>query len=86
MATYRKWDEKKGAYEPYEVPDDWKLLCYSEDMNEICNCAQCGREMRYGDAYTSFQVHTEIGFGYMVCERCHFDIEVPERRKGRGRQ
>ena len=83
MKLYRKWDEKERRYEPYEVPDDWKLLCYSTDMDEECNCAQCGKPMRFGDGYTSMQVQTEVGFGYMVCEACHAK-ELRERSEARG--
>ena len=71
MAEYRKWNEKTRAYEPYTVPDEWNLLTYANDMDEPCNCAQCGKPMRYGDGYTSMQVHTPVGFGYMVCESCY---------------
>jgi hypothetical protein len=40
--------------------------------------------MTYGEGYTSLQVHTPTGFGYMVCESCHFDIEMPQRLAARG--
>ncbi len=84
MATLRRWNEATREYEPYEVPDHWKLLAYSNDMDEPCNCALCGRELAFGECYTSFQVHTPAGFGYMVCEACHFSIEVPQRMACRG--
>ena len=83
MATYRRYNELTREYEPWEVPDDWHLLCYSSDMDEKCNCAMCGKELRYGDTYTSFQIHTKNGFGYGVCESCHFQIEAPLREEAR---
>ena len=83
MATLRRFNEAAREYEPYEVPDEWKLLAYSNDMDEKCNCAMCGKELRYGDTYTSFQIHTKNGFGYGVCESCHFLIEVPQRTEAR---
>jgi len=79
MQTLRRWDERRREYYPYHVPDDWKLLCYSADMDEPCNCALCGKKMTYGEGYTSFQVHTEMGLAYTVCEDCHFGIEFPAR-------
>lgn len=84
MATLRRFNEAAREYEPYGVPDEWKLLAYSNDMDELCNCALCGKGLRYGDTYTSFQVHTSNGFGYGVCEECHFSIELPQRMAYRG--
>ena len=84
MQTFRRWDEGARAYQPYHVPDGWKLLCYSADMEEPCNCALCGREMTYGEGYTSLQVHTPTGFGYTVCRDCHFDVELPARFRPHG--
>jgi hypothetical protein len=53
-------------------------------MDEPCNCALCGREMTYGEGYTSLQVHTPTGFGYTVCKDCHFDVELPARFRPHG--
>ena len=75
----RKWDERKKAYEPYDVPDEWHVTTFESDMNERVNCAQCGREISFGDSYTSMQVHSPIGFGYAVCEDCYHLKEWPER-------
>ena len=62
---------RKHDYEPYEVPDDWNVKIYSNDMDEIVNCCQCGCKTKFGECYTSREVHTELGFGYMVCEKCY---------------
>lgn len=83
----RKWDEVKRAYEPYYVPDEWNVTTFADDMDEKVNCAQCGREITFGEAYTSLQVHSSIGFGYAVCEECYHLVEWPERvaaEEGRG--
>ena len=55
------------------------IKTYSEDMNEIVNCCQCLKPIRYGDTYTSKEVHTKIGFGYAVCQECY--EEEWERKK-----
>jgi hypothetical protein len=75
----RKWNPTKREYEPYEVPDDWHVSTYSENMDEVVNCAQCGREMTFGIGYTSRRVHTTGGFGYMVCEGCYGREREEER-------
>lgn len=69
----RKWDENKKEYEPYEVPNDWKLLLLCDDMNEIINCVNCGSKMTFGDGYTSKRYHNNYGMGYYECEKCYSD-------------
>lgn len=84
MGEMRKWDEERREYAPYAVPDDWKVLCHSWDLDEECNCARCGKPMRFGDTYTSLQLHTPGGLGYGVCGECYFGIEMPARRAAEG--
>lgn len=67
----RKYNIRTREYEKVNVPADYKLLLYSENMDEPCNCANCGATILYGDAYTSRIYHNEHGFGYSVCEECH---------------
>ena len=74
----RKWNDEKNDYDFMEVPDDWKLPLYSEDMDEIINCVNCGREVKYGDCYTSMRYHTNAGFGYYECEECYEEY-LPKR-------
>ena len=45
------WNFKVRDYEPYEVPDEWKVKTYCTDMEESVNCAECGREMTFGEGY-----------------------------------
>ena len=41
-------------------------------MDEIVNCCQCLKEMKFGEGYTSKEVHTPVlGFGYCVCSECY---------------
>lgn len=67
----RKWNYKKHTYESYEIPDNWNCKTFSIDMKEIINCPHCGRKLKYGDSYTSLEIHTDMGFGYGVCEKCY---------------
>ena len=69
--TLRKWDRQAHEYRPYHVPIHWNVKTYSDDMEEIVNCAQCGKELPYGETYTSLEVHTHTGMGYAVCEECN---------------
>lgn len=65
----KKWDFKTKEYYEYELPEHACLL--SDDMIKVIACAECGRKMLFGDGYTSKQIHTELGFGYAVCEKCY---------------
>lgn len=67
----QKWNCKKHKYEDYEIPDEWNVKTYGNGMEEIINCCQCGKKLKFGDSYTSLEVHTEMGFGYSVCEDCY---------------
>lgn len=74
----RKWNDEKNDYEFVEVPDEWKLPLYLEDMDEIINCVNCGSEIKYGDSYTSMRYHNGAGFGYYECEKCYYEY-YPQR-------
>lgn len=79
----QKWNWDKHKYEDYEVPKDWVCKCYSDDMSEIVNCPHCGKQIRFGEGLTSTEIHTELGFGYAVCEDC-YDEEWIRRQKAKG--
>jgi hypothetical protein len=71
MNDIQKWNPATHKYEPYEVPDGILLPLYSEDMTLITQCAECFKELHYGDSYTSKFIHNHIGLGYPVCEECN---------------
>lgn len=78
----RKWDYSTHQYEPYNISDEWDCRWYSDDMTKIINCCQCGKELIFENSYNSQEVHSLMGFGYMVCEQCH-EIETKRRLKNR---
>lgn len=73
MTYVRKYDRSKHAYNPpVELPKEWHTPLIAEDMNEMINCACCGKEIRYGDGYSSRDICDMSGcFGYSICEECH---------------
>lgn len=76
----KKWNYKRHNYEDYTVPNEWNVKTYGNGMEEIINCVQCGKKIKFGDSYTSLEVHTEIGFGYSVCEKC-YEKELKRREQ-----
>ena len=76
----RKWNYDIHEYEPYSVPDEWDCRYSGFDMEEVINCCQCGKEVTFGECYSSQEVHSLMGFGYMVCEECH-EVEMKLRLK-----
>lgn len=64
-----KWNYNTKKYDEYELPE--KARTYSDDLNLECQCASCGKPMIFGDGYTSLEIHTNMGFGYIVCADCY---------------
>lgn len=83
MPDIRKWNYQKGAYEPY-IPPVGHISLYEPVMETPIVCASCGKQITFGEGYTSFAIHNCSGFGYTVCEPCHsaeLDDEIEYRRK-----
>ena len=68
-----KWDDANEEYQAHEVPDDWHLPLLSDNMNELINCVNCGKQIAFGDGYTSQRYHNSHGLGYYECETCYFE-------------
>ena len=66
-----RWNYQKKDYEPYRIPDDWKISVYCSDMDELINCPHCGKEITFGEGYTSREIRNHMGFGYSVCRDCY---------------
>lgn len=75
-----KWNYKKHKYEPYEVPDNWDVAEIKSDMDATCNCASCGRQIKFGDSYSSNIFHILLGLSCAVCGEC-YEKEMKERFK-----
>ena len=72
MRVLNKWDYANGEYVPHRVPAEWKVSLCEADMDNIVNCASCGKELPYGETYTSMEIRTAgMGFGYAVCDECY---------------
>ncbi len=80
--TLNKWNYKKHTYESLEVPDDRDVRLSVDDLKEVINCANCGKEVVTGNTYSSLTIHNRIGLGYCVCEEC-YEKEWKERLKYR---
>lgn len=85
MIDLRKWNYETHEYDLYQVPDTWVLVLYTQDMELPVNCAQCGKEMTFGEGYTSKEIHTPVGFGYPVCEQ-DYEKEVERDQANRRRE
>ena len=65
----RKYNVELHEYEDILLPDE--CITYEEDMEKMVPCAQCGRLHKYGEMYTSREVHTAYGFGFAVFAECY---------------
>lgn len=75
----QKFNRKTHQYEDYELPAGAKG--YSNDMDAIVPCAACGKDTRFGDGFSSLEIQSPFGLGYMVCEECYRQ-ELESKRKG----
>lgn len=66
----QKWNNDKRVYEDFETPTN-NIQLFSEDMDLKVDCTNCGKEMVYGECYTSRTIHNAIGLGYPVCNECY---------------
>lgn len=78
----RKWNYETRDYEEYSIPGEWNSPLYLPAFaykTEV-NCASCGTLAKYGEMYTSKEIHNSFGLGYPVCSKC-YDKEWDRRYK-----
>ncbi len=76
----QKWNPYHRKYRPYVLPEDELKCSLLEDrMDKVIACAGCGRPVKYGESFSSLEIHTETGFGFMVCHMC-IDQETERAR------
>lgn len=66
---YRKWNYKTHSYDDYNIKK--RLVLLTDDMDELVPCCQCLKMVKYGETYTSLEVHNRSGLGYPVCSKCY---------------
>lgn len=73
MTYVRRYSFKNHCYEkPEELPKNWHTPLIADSMNEIINCACCGKELKFGNSFTSMIICDMSGaFGFPVCEECY---------------
>ena len=82
----KKWNPDKRCYEPHPYPNEWNVGFFSTDLDEFINCAQCGKKLPYGDAFTSRELYAGAGmFGMAVCPECH-EAEWEREKERRNRK
>lgn len=66
---------KRWNYETHEYDDVYVngpcLRTYSDDPDAPTKCPNCGKIIKFGESFTSYEYRTETGIGYAVCEKCH---------------
>lgn len=76
----QKWNPYHRKYRSYVLPEDELKCSLLEDSAEkIIACAGCGRPVKFGESFTSLEIHTESGFGFVVCPMC-IDQETERAR------
>lgn len=72
LREYKRWNYHAHKYDTIYLPEEWYVSCFEgDDMDVMVNCPHCGKELRFGETYTSREIQTQNGFGYGVCEECY---------------
>jgi len=79
--TANKWNCNLHRYETCEIPEGASI--YETDLSTPIECAACGKEIPYGESYTSMEIHTPSGLGYGVCHDCYLR-EIRRREDNNG--
>lgn len=69
----QKWNNETRKYSECELPE--KTFLFSDNMDADVACAQCGKMIKYGESFTSREIHSKHGLGYPVCNNC-YEIET----------
>jgi hypothetical protein len=85
MINIARWNYETHEYDTYQPNPEWNIVLVTDDMGLPINCTNCGKEMRFGDGYTSRELHTHMGLGYPVCEDCYEDERKREQEHERPR-
>lgn len=75
-----KWNYKTKSYDDYELPE--RAMMWSDDMDLVIQCANCAKDIKYGDGFTSKEIHNDLGMGYIVCESCYKQEIQRTKKKG----
>lgn len=67
----QKWDNIEHKYYPYTIPE--KCILHSDDINEETQCAECSSYLKFGESYTSKNIHNHFWLWYPVCETCYLE-------------
>lgn len=67
----QKRDYSTRSYNDYTIPNDWRCPLYTDHMDMEINCTSCGRNLKFGDCYTSKEIHNHSGLWYPVCDGCY---------------
>lgn len=78
MIKVGKWNYKTRTYDDYTLPCGASL--WSDDLEKMIRCASCAKDIKSGDCYTSLEIHSDLGMGFLVCPCC-YEEEVERRKK-----
>lgn len=79
MKYAQKWNYETRSYDDYLLPEG--SILFTENMDELVACAQCGKTITFGKCYTSKEIHTSIGLGFPVCGDC-YEEEIDREESG----
>lgn len=64
----KRMNYKTRKYEPCHVPDNAVIMA---GLNDVVQCANCGRPVRFGNTFSSSDICNDVGIDYAVCLDCY---------------
>ena len=64
-----KYNPKTGRCALHRLPDG--AILETDDMDKVVPCADCGRDIKFGESHTSRTILTQKGLGFPICESCY---------------
>ena len=72
MRVLYKWNPGTKTYDPYTVPEEWRVSDHTVPGEKI-NCAACGAEVKHEYTYRAKEILlTPYGHKALVCMDCYY--------------
>jgi hypothetical protein len=73
MRVLYKWNPGTKTYDPYTVPDEWRIPICCTEQEAVINCACCGKELKNWYSYESKEIlFSPDGRKTLICMDCYY--------------
>lgn len=66
-----RWNPRTHEYEDHYIKHPDRIRVYDVDLDEYCDCAQCGHPTLIRMSFRSLEIEGSDGYPFSVCYPCH---------------